>query len=344
MLYGVLVALGYMFFEKMTMTLKLVLSICILTYSGILLSYFYRQIIKTQQWLQKPIHVLIALTLGSCLLLGGLFTLINYLVDYHLLQVTPNKPDVKYVLLAVVNQSIFFLMWSLIYYAAHYFSSSRQREIEHLKWEGAIKDFELNKLKSQLNPHFVFNALNTIRALVDEDPVKAKMSITQLSNILRNSLLADRNKTITFMEEMKTVNDYVNLEKIRYEDRMNVHMEISPEAMHVQVPPMMIQTVVENAVKHGIARLLGKGFIGIEAMVNNNVLEVNISNTGNLGGQDPFANSTGFGIINTKHRLELLFGPKASFDLIQEKEGVVCARLRIPITKFQERKASSQAA
>lgn len=332
-----------MFLEKLTLTVPLVLSICILTYSGILISYLYRQLIKKQNWLRKPIQEVIGLTLLSSFVMGTLFTLVNYLIDYHLLTVTTAKPDLKYILLAIINQSIFFLMWSLIYYAAHYFNKSRQREIEHLKWEGAIKDFELNKLKSQLNPHFVFNALNTIRALVDEDPDKAKKSITQLSNILRNSLLADRSKTITFMEEMKTVNDYINLEKLRYEERMNVNMEIAPEAMHVQVPPMMIQTVVENAVKHGIARLLGEGFIGIEATVQDQILEVRISNTGNLGGRDPLVSpphngGTGFGIINTRHRLELLYGAAASFNLLQAKENEVCAHLRIPIIKPGEKK------
>lgn len=345
-LYGVITALGYKYFEMLDLNFYLLLSIGIMTYTGVLLSYLFRLVIKAQNWFTKPILEVIALTLLSNVVLGVLFTATNYLVDYKLLRISGNVPDTMYFVFAVINQTVFFMIWSLIYFATHYFNSNRQREIEHLKWEGAIKDFELNKLKSQLNPHFVFNALNTIRALVDEDPEKAKKSITQLSNILRSSLLADRSKTITLMEEMKTVNDYINLEKLRYEERMNVMMDIAPEAMHVQVPPMMIQTVVENAVKHGISRLLGEGFIGIDAHVISNKLTVTIKNTGQLGTNDPVANSTGFGIINTKHRLELLYGEEASFSILQSGDNEVCAKLVIPIMKFNEKKpiAASQAA
>ncbi len=343
-LFGIMTALGYKYFDKLNLDLQLILSICIMTYSGVLLSYLFRLLIKTQNWLSKPILEVIALTLVCNMVLGAIFTAINYLVDYHLLIINAPMPDLMYFMFAVINRSVFFMIWSLIYFATHYFNNSRQREIEHLKWEGAIKDFELNKLKSQLNPHFVFNALNTIRALVDEDPVKSKKSITQLSNILRSSLLADRSKTITLMEEMKTVNDYINLEKLRYEERMNVDMNIAPEAMHIQVPPMMIQTVVENAVKHGISRLLGEGFIGIDASVDVGNLVVTIRNTGNLGNTDPIGNSTGFGIINTIHRLELLYGPSASFTIIQSGPNEVCATLVIPMQNNIEKKNTASRA
>ena len=112
-----------------------------------------------------------------------------------------------------------------------------------------------NLLKSQLNPHFIFNALNSIRALVDENPGKSKNAITQLSNILRNSLQIDKNRLTSFTDEMKTVQDYLELESIRFEERLEVDIKLHPNSDQFQIPPLMIQTLVENSIKHGISNL-----------------------------------------------------------------------------------------
>src|SRR5690606_13739152 len=105
---------------------------------------------------------------------------------------------------------------------------------------------------------------NSVRALVDEDPVKAKSAITQLSNILRYSLIMDKHKVIPFAEELNTVKDYLNLELIRFEERLKVVYEIEPAAFHYKIPPMMLQTIVENAIKHGISNLMKGGVIEIK--------------------------------------------------------------------------------
>lgn len=328
--YGLITLLYYYLVEKIEITNSLVASIFITVTSAIGITHVFRYIITEGKWLTRPITQVIPFALVSCFVMGAVFTLLNYKVEYYANITKEPFPDESFLFFSILNITILFLLWSLIYFSTHYFVTYRLREIEHLKWEGSIKDFELNKLKSQLNPHFVFNALNTIRSLVEEDPQKAKMSITQLSNILRNSLLADRSKTITLMEEMRTVNDYLNLEKLRYEERLNVDMDIQPSAMHVQVPPMMIQTIVENAVKHGIARWLGVGFVAIKATMVDNNLEVHIRNSGNLKKGESSITGTGFGIINTRQRLDLLFGEEASFEINQAEENVVCAKLIIP--------------
>lgn len=292
------------------------------------LTHLLRHFIKSKNIFSLPLGRMVLLLLVANILLASSLLLVTYAVDFVLGIISREfTQNYTYVFISLVNLTTLFLIWTLIYATFYYFTKLRREEIERLRWESAIKDFELNKLKSQLNPHFVFNALNGIRSLIDEEPQKAKQGITQLSNILRNSLLADRSKTISLAEELKTVNDYLHLEKLRYEERLHTHLDISPESLKIQVPPMMIQTLVENAVKHGISKVKKDGFIAVEANVKNNFLEVEIRNTGKLNGID----SGGFGVLNTRQRLELLYGSPATFELFQENPEVVHANLKIPI-------------
>ena len=151
------------------------------------------------------------------------------------------------------------LLWTLIYFAVHYFENYKQVQIESLIWEAAVKDFELKTLKSQLNPHFMFNALNSIRALIDLDPKNAQTAVTKLSNILRYSLKMERIETVSLGEEMQAVADYLALESVRFEERLKYTVDIDPKAVSFEIPPMMIQTLVENGIKHGISKRTERG-------------------------------------------------------------------------------------
>ena len=186
-----------------------------------------------------------------------------------------------------------------------------------------------NLLKSQLNPHFIFNALNSIRALVDENPGKSKNAITQLSNILRNSLQIDKNRLTSFTDEMKTVQDYLELESIRFEERLEVDIKLHPNSDQFQIPPLMIQTLVENSIKHGISNLKEGGIVQIKTEVDGLYMTITIKNSGQyVNGQD--YKQSGYGIENTKQRLRLIYGDQASFDIRNENNLLVCTQLRIP--------------
>src|SRR5690606_38237133 len=120
----------------------------------------------------------------------------------------------------------------------------------------AVKnEIELNRLISQLNPHFVFNSMNSIRALIDEDPKLAKQAVTELSNVLRNFLLMGKKTMVAFSEELKMVKDYLSLEKIRFEEKLQIIIKVDDDCMNFLVPPLMIQTLVENGIKHGTSKL-----------------------------------------------------------------------------------------
>jgi LytS/YehU family sensor histidine kinase len=219
-------------------------------------------------------------------------------------------------------------LWTVIYFAVHYFLNYKNAEIENLKWQASITEIELNKLKSQLNPHFVFNCMNSIRALVDEEPAKAKEAVTQLANILRNTLMMGRSRLVPFGEEMKVVKDYLALESIRLEERLEVSMDIAPESNTFEVPPLMLQTLVENGIKHGIARLTGGGKLDIRSRVEADGLHIEIRNSGQYKGNTD--SETGFGIVNTLQRLSLLYDGKARFEIANETNDTVITQLLIP--------------
>ncbi len=170
--------------------------------------------------------------------------------------------------------------------------------------------------------------MNSIRALVDENPAKAKEAITQLSNILRNTLLMNKNKEILLEEELQLVKDYLNLEKIRYEERLHSNFNISPETLTQKVPPLIIQTQVENAIKHSISKLPKGGSITVNSSLNTQNLNISILNTGQISLDKT---DTGFGLINSKQRLELLYGNRANIEIKNTNNNQVSVEINIPI-------------
>jgi LytS/YehU family sensor histidine kinase len=197
--------------------------------------------------------------------------------------------------------------------------------------QATLKEAELNKLKSQLNPHFMFNAMNSIRALIGEDPKKAKEAVTKLSSILRQTLTLEKNKLIPFDREMQLVKDYLDLEMIRFEERLHCTFDIEPGSHHYNVPPMILQTLVENAIKHGISNLSEGGMITIKTQIlKNKKLLIEISNSGHY---NPEATPvSGYGLKNTRDRLAHVFADEASFSIFNEKF-FVKTQIVIPLYK-----------
>lgn len=288
-------------------------------------THLLRTIFISFNWLNLRLAHLIP----RLLTLSLLFSLLNYgyllVIEHFTTGITQN--DLRFLTL-LLNTLIYwslYLLWTILYFAFHYVD----RYNKSLKAETAAREVELSNLKSQLNPHFIFNALNSIRALVDEDPRKSKESITQLSHILRNSLTSDRKKLVPFSEELKTVMDYLALESIRYEERLSTKFDIDRKSGIFMVPPLMLQTLVENGIKHGIATLKQGGEISITTKVKGKHLYLEIRNSGELS--QTFASSdNGFGIENTRKRLDLIFGSAGKFEIKNEYKGTVLCSLTIP--------------
>lgn len=234
---------------------------------------------------------------------------------------------------ALLEGSLFFLFWQVAYFLYHHVNNYNK----NLRLEASVNEFQLNQLRSQLNPHFIFNALNSVKALVDEDPDRAKDSIFQLSNILRNSLVMDKKKVITFEEELEIVQNYLALEGTRFEERLQVSYDLDPKSMSYKVPPMMLQTIVENGIKHGISKRKNGGYVHIKTYVAEEKLVIEIRNTGKYEPHTSTSKTGGYGLKSTKQRLELLYDKDAQFIIgNSEKEEEVLTKLVIPIWQKRE--------
>ena len=229
------------------------------------------------------------------------------------------------------NNFFLVMLWVLIYAMYHYIERNRNNQIDRLKLEAVVKSLELKTIKSHINPHFIFNALNSIRALVDENPPRARTAITELSNILRSSLQAEKQETVPLSQELDIVNDYLALEEMRFEERLKIELHIDEETLVEPVPPMMLQTLVENAIKHGISKQEAGGIIKIYSKYIGNTHELTVINSGKLL-QLKSDDESGFGIKGTQDRLNLLFQDHARFEIKQLDGNMVESKIIMPKT------------
>ncbi len=318
---------GFYVFLKDQFTSTFAFSLIFIFLFGIILTQTLRFFIIRFNWLQLSIPKVIPLLLVSNFLMAFGMTFIQTGFDRAATGVAISMSNSVWVL-TVSNYTLFFLFWSIIYFMVHYVSDYKKSEIEKFKWMAAIQETELNKLKSQLNPHFMFNAMNSIRALVAEDPIKAKEAITQFSNLLRNTLQMGKQKFIPLSQELSAVKDYLAIEGIRLEERLNLVWNIDPITETIEVPPLMIQTLVENGIKHGIAKLPEGGTLSIETKRLSDTLEIIIRNSGQYNSSA--IPESGYGMKNTIDRLQLLYADKAKFEILNEDAKTVITKLSIP--------------
>jgi two-component system, LytTR family, sensor kinase len=301
---------------------------------GILLTHSFRFFFNRYRWIKLSVPRLTVRVVLYFFLINSLFTLANIYLDEELLDTSKSSKILSYISY-LINNGKPLLIWMLIYLFYAFMVERRDAVIERIKMQASIDSSEAKILRAQINPHFMFNALNSIRALVFEDPNKAQKGITQLSNLLRSSLVADRKTSISLQEEFKTIEDYLDLEKVRYEERLQISWHVSPETLKIEVPPMILQTLVENAIKHGVQNATPWGFIEISSNIDHNFLKIKIRNSGELKSTVNTKIDGGFGLENTQKRLKLMFGQKAKFDIFQEKEGVVSSCISIPLFQKQ---------
>lgn len=305
--------------------------LAVLTLLGLLFSHMMRFTIMRFQILQKDLEKQSLLFLGITLAFAFLYAA-GSLSMYQVFDIWRQRERgftlFEKMFGATFNAFITLLVWNLIYFIYHYIQRIRKQEIESLQLEGLIKELQLKTIKSHINPHFIFNALNSIRALVDENPVRARKAITELSSILRSSMHAEKTETVSFEEELAIVRDYLALEQMRFEERLKVKFDIDEATLSLPVPPMMLQTLVENAIKHGISRNVSGGEVHIISRFRNGQHELMVRNTGNLS---TISATEGFGLYSTQHRLRLMYGEAAGFSIANVAGQQVEACITMPV-------------
>lgn len=306
--------------------------------SGVVVTHLLRGITLRRRWIELPIAKLLPRIIGTNLLLALLLVAIvwSYFIilppSHHASWLNDREATVAIGASFVFNDFIILTLWSGIYFGVGFFKRQRRTEIERYQAQTALAEAELRGLKSQLNPHFFFNCLNSLRALVVENPARAQEAITQLAAILRYHLQSGERSLVPLAEELETVEQYLGLELLRFEDRLTLEQAIDPQTLPLLVPPLALQTLVENAVKYGVSRESGPAVIRLDASLREGRLVVSVRDTGALRADAP-ANSTGLGLTNLRTRLRLLFAERAAFTLHEPEPGWVEARLDLPVTK-----------
>jgi two-component system, LytTR family, sensor kinase len=301
-----------------------------LFFSGILITHVSKIFIVKYELTKKKIYTQVFSILILGFIAGLVFSIVSNWAGLRILGLGANNAFAAK-LENLINFSYLSVFWHLIFFAFHFIKNYSKAEIDFLKREAQFKEIELQQLRSQLNPHFLFNSMNSIRALIDEDPKRARASMTQLSDLLRSALMSDKLKLISIEDELKIVNNYLELEKIRFEERLNFKIdEIKPENTFL-IPPMLLQTIVENAVKHGISQLPSGGTIDIKFEQENDFINIIVENDGEIRNNH---NTTGIGLENTKKRIELTMNGKGRIEIQDFKlEKKVKTTIQLPYIK-----------
>ena len=301
-------------------------------FSSSLLRYYLKRNISFEGFGLNDIGKIIISTILVSALYGGL----NFGFGFLYARYTPFKNEVDIAILENYNafwllvfNSLFVIFgWVFCYLIIKVLLKLNMDRIERLQLNATLKQAQLNTLKGQINPHFMFNSLNNIRGLMLEDVEKSRDMLTKLSEMLRYSLTKNDTNAIAVEEELEMVDNYIALSKIQLEDRLEFVKDVAPETLTIPIPPMIIQLLVENAAKHGISNLKGGGKIILNIHTMDDKLCIQVKNTGKLY---MAKDSTQLGLKNIRQRLRLLYGNKAIFSL-NEKDGEVVANIKIPLS------------
>jgi two-component system, LytTR family, sensor kinase len=271
------------------------------------------------------VHAIVSLALTSCI--AGLLIGWRYIIGL----VTPDIPFVADLVDVLFHNLPFCFAIMAVAHAVEYYARFRERQVESSRLETRLAQAQLEILRSQLDPHFLFNTLNSIATLTQKDPESAECMTLQLAALLRVSLDANGSQEVPLQQELRFLQSYLDIQQTRFRDRLTVHMTVDPEVHSVLVPSMILQPLVENAIRHGIAKSATPGCLLISASKDGDSVIIEIMDNGM--GMESSAQSglEGFGLRNTRARLEQIYGDRHLFR-IESSPGAGCrVRLSLPI-------------
>lgn len=281
--------------------------------SGLILSHWWRLYLQRGRTLERPLRDGLLVSVSGVLILGAALTFLSGFW-YWIFLFPDTFQRANWVPVAFLFWTAVMGAWTGSYRMATSARRANELEKERLQSQVLAKEARLAMLRQQLNPHFLFNSLNSLRALIFEDTQRASQMVDRLAALLRYSLQSSKDEVVTLAEELVMVNEYLSIEHIRFEDRLRVDMRIAEASKNAQLPRMLLQTLVENAVRHGVERSVVGGTITVCAEMNGHGLQLKVTNPGTLNGT---STSTGVGLKNAEQRLLLLMGPHASLKIQQ---------------------------
>lgn len=232
-----------------------------------------------------------------------------------------------------ITKFLAYVIWTFAFNAYRYSANLIEARVEKFRYEGQLKEAELVNLRAQLNPHFLFNSLNSIHAMTMMKREEASDAVLLLSDLMRYTLNYENRNEVSVEEEMETVEKYLKLEKIRFGNKLNYSFDIQPDTLNIKIPLIMVQTLAENAIKHAIGQSAKGGSVVIKSFLEKGNLVIEVINSGRLETAPSVSSvkKTGIGIENTRRRLSMLYGEKAFFNLANWGNSEVKAMMQIPI-------------
>ena len=291
--------------------------------AGLIATHFVRSWIRSHRWLRARPGSIALRVAGASLFVGLSLALAGALPARW---ASPEASSSHTFLWMAALGTGVGLAWVSLYLAARAFDGLERERRRASELEAASREAELAMLKSQLDPHFMFNSLNSIRSLIEEDPGRARDAVTHLAGVMRTTTSVTEATTVPLASELATVASYLELEAMRFEERLTTEIDVSPSLGDVPVPPFLLQTLVENAIKHGISRCPDGGSLLISGRRKGDELELEVRNSGSLGVR---SSSSGVGLENLRRRLQLLYDGRGQI-VLREDAGVVIATVVLP--------------
>jgi two-component system, LytTR family, sensor kinase len=296
---------------------------------GFLFTHAFRALYHLRNWGALRAVAFAPKVALSCLIFAVLETLATHFAVFCFMGV-PSDTNHLFsgrLIFGSIQNTLTLIAWTALYLGYQYQRDLQKERINRILLDAELKEAQLQRLRSQINPHFLFNSLNTIRAIAGVDADLTREAITQLAELMRAALESSEEKVVTFDEELRIVEAYLGLEQLRHRDRLRIEASINEELLSAVVPPLICQTLVENALKHGAHASNQPGTVRYALTGDQKHVRFEVRNPGSLKAA-PRTNGTG--LVNAQRRLQLIYGRKAALSLRMTDTGEVAAELVLP--------------
>jgi LytS/YehU family sensor histidine kinase len=330
MLYGLATAVSYIPFRHMREAVDYQLAFLCSTFLASFVLYACCHFLWRRS---TPLASALFLSVGLSYILGFLCTVVSALTALHLVE--PRTPlSWSMVAARAFEGAIVLIAWSALYFGIKHYGTVEEQRNRLLASEATAREAQLQALRYQLQPHFLFNTLNAISSLVvSKQPERATEMIAKLGGLLRNTLSLPEAHVVTFREELAVTEEYLSIEQVRFGPRLVVSLSVGSEAYEAQVPRFLLQPIVENSIRHGIARCANGGEVAIRASVIGEQLRIEIENDRPEGPLQSGDEGYGLGLENTKTRLERLYGEQGSVTVSIAQNNRFLVSIQFPLTK-----------
>jgi hypothetical protein len=302
---------------------------CVFCATGLIFTHTFRALYLLRNWKDLRGSVLAPRVALSCLIFAVLETSITHAAVFGFIGVSAEANHLFSgpFIFGCIQNALTLVAWTALYLGYQYQRELQEERINRVLLDAQLKEAQLQRLRSQINPHFLFNSLNTIRAIAGVNAELTREAVTQLAELMRAALESSEEKVVTFDEELRIVHAYLGLEQLRHQDRLRIEASIDEKLLNAVVPPLICQTLVENALKHGVHASNQTGTVWYALTGDQKSVRFEVRNPGSLKAE---SGSNGTGLVNAQRRLQLIYGRKAALSLRMTNPGEVIAVLVLP--------------